>query len=112
MKHYHYVIVDNHSGYIWGYTADVNGKTIPCQSAIEAAKVIDESMGEHGRLYEEVSRLASNETGYHIYQVPEHDGKEVVVIQKEQHESTTDPSLWGCELVATVRVFKEFDVTH
>ena len=94
MKHYHYVIVDNHSGYIWGYTADVNGKTIPCQSAIEAAKVIDESMGEHGRLYEEVSRLASNETGYHIYQVPEHDGKEVVVITKAQQTRRFGDANW------------------
>ena len=59
-----YILIDNYSGYIFGDTADINGRALQVDNPIDAARAFDEQVrGEHGRAYESIgrARLASNE---------------------------------------------------
>ena len=58
-----YILIDNCSGYIFGDSADLNGR-IFTGTPTEYAAALDASIGERGRVYEAVSRhaLANNET--------------------------------------------------
>ena len=74
-----YILIDNYSGYIFGDSADLNGK-IFAGTALEFAKALDESIGEYGRTYREQSRPdASNQSGYHVYRA-DIDGSEAVPV--------------------------------
>lgn len=57
----HYVLIDHHSGYVWG---EADAKT-----PIEACEIVDRHVGGDAREYEEVSRL-DGESGYHVYLAP------------------------------------------
>jgi hypothetical protein len=61
-----HILIDNASGYIWGDSADLNGK-IFSGTAVEFAAALDESMGEHGRVYIEARNPRDTSTGYHAY---------------------------------------------
>lgn len=57
----HYVLIDHHSGYVWG-EADAD-------DAIEACKIVDIEVGGDAREYEEVYSLYGK-SGYHVYLAP------------------------------------------
>lgn len=62
----HYAIIDNCSGYLWGDTL--------AETPVDACKALDADIGTPFPVeYEETpaSQLASNESGYHVYEVPE-----------------------------------------
>jgi len=61
-----HILIDNASGYIWGDSADLNGK-IFSGTAVEFAAALDESNGEHGRAYIEAHNPRDTSTGYHVY---------------------------------------------
>lgn len=57
----HYAMIDNYSGYFWGGAH--------ADTPEDACKYLDMTVGEDNLQYEDVSALASNETGYHVYEV-------------------------------------------
>lgn len=99
-----YILIDNHSGYIFGDSADLNGK-IFAGTPTEYAAALDASIGEHGRAYEEVSRhaLASNETGYHVYRADINGSDAVVTVQDGQDQEMIEAVERDCEYITTIR---------
>lgn len=92
------VLIDNNSGYIFGDSADLDGRIFtwddvydPFRSrypgrvtltaddfALAFAQAFDRSIGETGRAYRMAgSDPASNETGYHVYRI-DVDGSHVI----------------------------------
>ena len=122
-----FILIDNASGYIWGDTADLprthvmragewaghawdaigDGALTP----IEAARWLDETLGEYGREYDEVGRrdLASNETGYLVYRADVGGSEAVPVIQDGQDQETIDAVLSSCKFEAAIRVLRAGD---
>lgn len=97
-----YILIDNASGYIFGDTDDYAPGRI--DSPMEACETLDrEVVQEHGRTYELVSRLASNETGYLVYSG---DVDATINVENGQDENTIDYVLEHCPLVATIRCTK------
>jgi len=76
-----YILIDIHTGYIFGDTADINGAAISCATTIDAARALDESIGQHGRSYEGGTRsdLRSGRDGYIVYRT-DIDGSEAVPV--------------------------------
>ena len=69
----HYVLIDNHSGYVWGETDAVD--------PIEACSLVDHEVGGYNRTYERERLTGSNKSGYHVYEAPQgwievHDGQD------------------------------------
>jgi len=101
-----YILIDNASGYIFGDTADFSGVIAQANggSPIDAAREMDEAViGEHGRTYEEVNSLASNETGYHVYRADVGGSDAVVTVWDGQDQDTINAVIASCPLVATIR---------
>jgi hypothetical protein len=72
-----YILIDAYTACIFGDSADIDGKVIngtPC----EVAKALDESIGEHGRTYVELSRAPARESGYYIVYRADADGSDQV----------------------------------
>jgi len=61
-----YILIENNSGFIFGDSADLNGK-IFSGTAVEFAAALNESNGEHGRAYIEAHNPRDTSTGYHVY---------------------------------------------
>lgn len=62
-----YILIDSNSGYIFGDSADLNGK-IFVGSPTEYAAALDASIGEHGRTYEMLGDDPRDTgTGYRVY---------------------------------------------
>ena len=112
-----YILIDNGSGYIYGDSADhegkiwngdyidANGDRANDDTPIGFARALDESLGEHGREYEDVSRsaLASNETGYHVYRADVGGSDAVAIIWDGQDRETIESVVQDCEYVTTLR---------
>ncbi len=99
-----YILIDNNSGYIFGDSADLDGR-IFSGTPIEYAAALDASIGEHGRTYEDVSRyaLASNDTGYHVYRADVDGSEAVAVVVDGQDADTIAAVVRDCEYVAAIR---------
>jgi hypothetical protein len=102
------ILIDNASGYIWGDSADFAASR-SMESATDAARQLDESLGEHGRTYEEHGpryRPASNESAYHVYRA-DIDGSEAVAVavgHDGQDADTIEAVERDCEKLAVVVV--------
>ncbi len=91
-----YILIDNYSGYIWGDSADLDGK-IFSGTALEFANALDESVGEYGRTYTEQRRCgASNQAGYHVYQADIDGSVAVPVVRDGQDQETIDTVEASC----------------
>lgn len=102
-----YILIDNHSGYIFGDSDNFAGSTVLGDlTPILAARMFDESTGEYGRAYENVNQLAANETGYLIYRID--DGiKTVPGIFDGQDPQLIAAIDRNCPHVATIRAYRE-----
>jgi hypothetical protein len=90
-----YILIDNPSGYIWGDSADLDGK-IFTGTALEFAKALDESIGGEGRSYAEQSHYASNEPGYHVYRADIDGSDAVTIVRDGQDQETIDTVTEAC----------------
>ena len=87
-----YILIDNNSGYIFGDTADfAAGRQSDMQSITDAARLLDESNGEHGRSYVEHHHNPRTTTsGYDVYRA-DIDGSEAVpLVHDGQDQATID----------------------
>ena len=84
-----YILIDNHTGYIWGDSADLNG-AIFSGTDLEYARALDESIGNYGRSYTSQRRARAGQNGYHVYRA-DIDGSEAVpVVWDGQDQETID----------------------
>lgn len=99
-----YILIDNHSGYIFGDSADLDGR-IFTGTPVEFAAALDASIGGRESVYEEVSRhaLASNDSGYHVYRADVDGSEAVPVVDNGQDRETIDAVVRDCEYVTTIR---------
>lgn len=96
-----FIIIDRNSGYIWGDTADFAFEHQSDLDPIAACRLLDESLGEHGREYEETGRHDAA-AGYDVYQ-NRSTGDAVPVVHDGQDPDTIAAVEAACEHVATVR---------
>ena len=96
-----YIIIDAWIGYIWGDTRDIGGKSMSFDSIEDACRALDESNGDHGREYSQVSRL-SGDQGYAVYRVDVDGSEAVPVVHDGQDQETIDAVTESCQLVGFV----------
>ena len=91
-----YILIDSNSGYIFGDTADYGaGRDI--DSPIDAARMLDESIGEHGRTYEECSgNPGTTQTGYDVYRADVDGSDAVAVVWDGQDPDTIAAVIASC----------------
>lgn len=100
-----YILIDSNSGYVFGDTADfANGRSD--LTPVEAARLLDESIGEQGRLYvERSSDPKSTVTGYHVYRADVRGSEAVPVVHDGQDSDTISEVMELCDYVAFVECF-------
>jgi len=65
-----YVLFEVHSGYIWGDTASLPAFSKTGQTPVDAARALDEHLGDYESRYEEVSgHEMRGRDGYMVYEV-------------------------------------------
>lgn len=99
-----FILIDADTGYVFGDTADLSGLNVNPESATEAARLIDTMViGEHGRIYSEVSRRALNgRTGYLVYRADDGSNWPVPAVIDGQDPETIAAIEQNCEFVAAV----------
>ena len=98
----HYILIDQNSGYIWGDSADIDGKIVtgtPC----EVAKVLDESIGglDQPLEYEETYQTDVNAT-YDVYRADGYGSEQIAVIQNGQDADTINAVVRDCKYVTSI----------
>ncbi len=97
-----YILIDNHSGYIFGDSADIDGKLF-VGTPLEVAAALDASIGEHGRTYtEHSSRPSDTRSGYHVYRADINGSDVVDVVRDGQDQEMIDAVSSGCEYVGFI----------
>ncbi|HRD35078.1 MAG TPA: hypothetical protein PLR02_12565 [Rhodocyclaceae bacterium] len=96
-----YILIDNNSGYIFGDSADF-AQCAP-DGIVEAARILDESIGEQGRSYvERNSNPNTTATGYDVYRADINGSEAVPVVQDGQNQDVIDEVVRLCEYVGFV----------
>jgi hypothetical protein len=90
-----YILIDNHTGYIWGDSADLNG-AIFSGTALEYAEALDVSLHDGGRAYTEQSRAQPGQSGYHVYRADVDGSDAVPVVWDGQDQETIDSVTKSC----------------
>lgn len=93
-----YILIDNNSGYIFGDTADfAAGRESEINSIADAARMLDESIGEHDRSYTEHMRNPrTTATGYDVYRADVDGSDAVPVVIDGQDQETIDAVVQSC----------------
>ena len=105
-----FILIDNNSGCIFGDTADYLADVDFGGSMTEAARLMDESIGENGRTYAELSSIPSDtRTGYAVYRADTKGGEAVPVVQDGQDQATINEVEGLCEFVGFVESVKAGD---
>lgn len=99
-----YILIDNNSGYIFGDSADfASGRQSEIESLSDAARMLDESIGEYGRKYTELARNPnSTVTGYDVYRADINGSEAVPVVMDGQDAETISAVVSCCEYVGFV----------
>lgn len=103
-----YILIDNYTGYIFGDTAALPN-TAP-ESPIDAARAVDESIGEYDRQYTETLDPRSDSVpGYHVYRADINGSEAHPVVHDGQSRDEIEAVRANCELVAFVRAERLHD---
>ncbi len=98
-----YILIDNDSGYIFGDTADYNGKIYTAKSPADAARELDETIvKQHGRTYVETSRPSDGRTGYHVYRADVGGSDAVTTVTDGEDQEMIDAVMADCDYVCFV----------
>ena len=100
-----FILIDDNSGYIWGDSAEFAAEAKGDLDPITAARLLDESLGEQDREYEEVSRL-NGRSGYRVYRADINGSDAVGPVWDGQSAEEIEAVERDCEHVATV-AFRE-----
>jgi hypothetical protein len=91
-----YIIFDNPTGTIWGDSASFGEAPV---DMLDACRLLDESIGEHGRSYEEVDRFDFlNDSGYVVYE----GADKLPVVKDGQNKDEIEAVLRDCQLLGFV----------
>jgi hypothetical protein len=94
-----YILIDNHSGFIFGDSADLDGK-IFTGTPMEYAAALDASIGEHNHTYERGHHHpASNRSGYFVYRADIDGSDAVPVVRDGQDPEMIDAVERECKLL-------------
>ena len=99
-----YILIDNGSGYIFGDTADfASGRQSDIENISDAARMLDESIGEYGREYttHDLSPM-STVTGYDVYRADINGSEAVPVVLDGQDAETISAVISCCVYVGFV----------
>lgn len=101
-----FILIDHNSGYIFGDTADyLAGQDVGTLTPMLAAKLLDQSIGEHGRTYEECGpnyRPSSEDNAYYVYRADIDGSEAVCLVEDGQDQEMIEAVERDCELVAVV----------
>lgn len=98
-----YILIDSYSGYIFGDTAEMSAFSDTDQTPIDAARVLDESIGEHGRSYEFVTADPRDTSTYYAVYRADIGGSEAVTnITDGQDREMIEAVERDCKLVGYV----------
>jgi hypothetical protein len=106
-----FIMIDSDSGYVFGDSADINGRILPCTNPIEACEGLDHSIGEYGRTYIEhypdsdAARRGAN--GYFVYRADINGSEAIGLIHDGQSRETIEAVQRDCRLVAFVETRRE-----
>lgn len=94
-----YIFIDSFTGYIFGDSADIDGRIVAGTPA-EVAAVLDASIGEQEREYELLSRNPrTTDTGYDVYRADVNGSEAVPIVIDGQDRETINAVIAGCEYV-------------
>jgi len=101
-----YILIDNASGYIWGDTSDIDGENASAETPEEAARLLDESLGQRGRRYT-LHEATPHETtsGYDVYRADVKGGPDVIA---EIEDGTDHEAIEAVEKLCQYCGFVEF----
>jgi hypothetical protein len=101
-----YVLIDAHTGYVFGDTAELAGFARTEGTIVDAARTLDESIGEYGRTYLEVSRHdLDGRTGYHVYRADACNSDAVPTVCDGQDAETIAAVESECEYVGSIHCY-------
>lgn len=99
-----YILIENNSGYIWGDSADLNGKIFD-GTPEEFAAALDASIHEYDRTYEMIGHNPrSTEDGYHVYRADVGGSEAVMVANDGQDQEMIDAVERDCQYLGFIRV--------
>jgi len=87
----HYILIDNHSGYIFADTRDLPGYSDSDHGPADAARLLEAQLKEGESDWSErgfFSRPASNEDGYFVFRI-DNDGSEAVPVVRDGQDKDT-----------------------
>jgi hypothetical protein len=98
-----YIVIDNCSGYIFGDSADLDGR-IFSGTPLEYAAALHVRLGDPAE-FEETGQhtLASNESGYHVYRADVNGSEAVPIAENGQDREAIEAVIRDCEYVTTLR---------
>lgn len=92
-----YILIDNYSGFIWGDSADLQGRIFQ-GAPIEFAKALDESIGATGRVYEmQWNKPHDIRSGYHVYRADVNGSEAVPVVTDGEDQDMIDAVTRDCQ---------------
>ena len=96
------ILIDNSSGYIFGDSADLNGKVFS-GTEVEFARALDESIGAYGRDYTLTNNPCDTSTGYHAYAATD----AIPTVGDGQDSDTIKADERGCNYIGYIAVFDQ-----
>lgn len=102
-----YILIDQHSGYVFGDTADMPRTVADADlTPLLAARLLDESTGSPGREYIEhgphSAATREGTGGYFVYRADINGSEAVPVVHDGQNTETTAAVERDCQLVAFI----------
>lgn len=97
-----YIIIEQNTGYIWGDSADYAANAQSDLTPTEAARLLDESIGDAGHAYSECNRYDAGAT-YHVYRADIKGSDAVAVIQDGQDQEMIEAVERDCEFVTAIK---------
>jgi len=96
------ILIDNSSGYIFGDSADINGKVFS-GTEVEFARALDESIVAYGRDYTLTHNPRDTSTGYHVYATTD----AIPTVGDGQDSKTIEAVERDCAYVGFIAVFDQ-----
>ena len=104
-----YIAIDNHSGYIFGDSADFEGR-IFSGTPLEYVEALDRSIGNFDRVYDKKSFSACQNggAGYLVYRADVNGSESVPLVYDGQDQETIDAIQSDCYPVCFIEYFIEY----
>ena len=99
-----YILIDSDCGYIFGDSAELNGRVFSGTPA-EFAEAMDLAAGISGRSYVEDS--LDGKSGYHVYLADVEGSETVPVVEDGQDKATIANVKQNCEYIMSLKIVED-----